>query len=365
MTVKLLDFTQEFDRVKLQHGFFDDFDCPPPRQHANYTAAALTNAADLASTIIFAAGPNQGIQLESVLITPDGASAQIDNTNTSVWTVTDGTNTIVAETFNAADTFPATQTQQSLGTLAFRSLAAGGRLELAIANGTAVDTPLTVVTVEYSPLEWDGWKFIATDGGAFSFADAVGGRISITPSDGTESDNDECYLVRKLETFLIAANKPIVAKARVQFSEANTDDANVMFGLMNAWAANHLQDGGAGPAASYSGAVIYKVDGGTVWKTQVSLSTTQDSATSTKTAGGSAFQELEIRITPVNATEAIATFFVDGAQLLESTSRGLMPIEHRFTFTNATEMQLGFGVKNGGANAETLVIDAVACQQTR
>ena len=67
--------------------------------------------------------------------------------------------------------------------------------------------------------------------------------------------------------------------------------------------------------ASFSGAVIYKVDGGTVWKFVTSIGTTNTVSTSVTTAGGSAYQRLAIKIVPNSSTTALAYPIVDGKQL--------------------------------------------------
>jgi hypothetical protein len=210
------------------------------------------------------------------------------------------------------------------------------------------------------------WVTTLSDSGTASVGDAAGGIIALVASDGTVADNDEAYIESANEVFKFAADKPLLFEARVQFTEANTDDANILVGLMDAVAANSLQDNGAGPPASYSGAVFFKIDGGTVWQTETSLSTTQttNELTSTnvnnlskkaQTAGGSAYQVLRIEYMPYSSTNAYVTFFVDGVAVAQ----------HDYVFTSATEMQIALGVKNGGANLETLNVDYVSCSQER
>jgi hypothetical protein len=58
---------------------------------------------------------------------------------------------------------------------------------------------------------------------------------------------------------------------------------------------------------------------------------------------------------PYSATNAYVSFSVDG----------VLCAQHDYIFTSATEMQLAFGVKNGGANNETLNVDYVSCTQSR
>lgn len=191
--------------------------------------------------------------------------------------------------------------------------------------------------------------------------DAVGGILAITP--GAATDNDECYVESPNETFLFADNKPLIFEARVQFTEANTDDANIFVGVVDAVAANLLVDNGAGPKTTASGAAFYKVDGGTVWRCWTSKSTTQTINTTGVTAGGASYQTLRIEVQDFSSTECEVTFFIDGVQCRDATTND--PIVHRITMASATEMQIGLGVKNGDTNIETLNVDYVAAYQLR
>lgn len=212
----------------------------------------------------------------------------------------------------------------------------------------------------------DMFTIVATDSGTVTAGDAAGGVLTLNPSDGTVVNNDETYIKGTKEVFLFAADKPLVFEARVKFTEGSTDDANILVGLANAVAANHLQDDGAGPPASYSGAVFFKVDGGTVWNCETSISTTQTttelSATNAnnisktaQTAGG-AYQTLRIEFLPYSSTKADVRFYIDGT----------LVARHDFTFTSATEMQICFGIKNGAdTTVEALLVDYVGCYQKR
>lgn len=199
------------------------------------------------------------------------------------------------------------------------------------------------------------WTSVLTDSGTASVGDAANGILALVASDGTVADNDEAYIKSTKEIALFANNKPFVFEASIQFSEANTDDANVCVGLMNAVGADSIQDNGAGPAASYSGAVFYKVDGGTTWYAESSLGATQNTTALTDTAGGSAYQKLRIEFKPFSSTQANVAFYINDAH----------KCSHTLTYTSATEMQLFAGVKNGGANLETLNVDYISFNGVR
>ena len=198
----------------------------------------------------------------------------------------------------------------------------------------------------------------ATNSGTATVSDATGGILAIAASDSTAADNDETYVHQTTETFTFANNKPLFFEARVALSEANTDDANVLVGLKDAWAANSLLDNGGGPAASYSGAVFYKIDGGTAWLAECSISTTQTAVTLTGATfpGDGTYQKLGIEFIPTSSTVATVNFYVDGVNVGSTAA---------FTYTSATAMEAGVGVKNGDTNNETLNVDYITCWQVR
>lgn len=209
----------------------------------------------------------------------------------------------------------------------------------------------------------DEWTTVATDSGTAAVGDTANGELLLNPSDGTVADNDEIYVKATNETLLFAANRAICFAALVKWTEGNTDDLNVAVGFMNAVGANTILDDGGGPKASFSGAVFYKVDGGTVWRCRSSIGTTNTDSITNITAGGSAYQLLEIEFRAIDATLGEISFLIDGAVVNDSNNR---PIKHQITYTGATEMQAFFGAKNGAnTTVETLKIDAAAYWQSR
>lgn len=200
-------------------------------------------------------------------------------------------------------------------------------------------------------------KFTDTSGdsgAAVANVDAAGGVVTLTTG---ATDNNECYLLSTKELFLFAANKPLVVCARLKYTEANTDDANVAFGLMNAVGADSILDNGGGMKASYSGAVFYKIDGGTLWNVETSIATTRTgnallSAANSldkiaHTAGSTAYQNLEIESIPYSSTNHRVNFYIDGAHVYSIDQ----------VYTSVTEMMVFVGVKAGDTNSEVVSVD--------
>jgi len=239
-------------------------------------------------------------------------------------------------------------------------LAAGSQVELAITNAGTADLNSTVchsslVLADYNNFPAPGLKVIATDGGTCTISDGAKGICALSPG---ATDNDEIYLVLTTETLKFAAGKVWVAEALIQFTEANTDDANIIFGMANAVAANMLIDDGAGPRVTGDYVAIWKVDGSTVWRAGVQSNGTQKPTTDTDsevTAGGSSYQTLRIKVSCETSAKAIAEFEVDGQNIATI----------HFDYASATEMQLFAGAKDGSGNAETLNIDLFGFEAVR
>lgn len=206
----------------------------------------------------------------------------------------------------------------------------------------------------------DGWTSLVADAGTgASVADGVRGTLAITTA---ATDNNEADVRTTTEIFLGAAGKPLWGRGRIQYTEANTDDANIMFGFMSALAANSLIDDGAGVRASGSIAVIYKVDGGTVWRCHSRDNSAATDTVSITTAGGSSYQELGIEIVEYTTLSANIIFTVDSLPLRDANNN---VITHRWLYASLTEMNFGAYAKAGGANGETLNVDWMGAGQVR
>lgn len=211
---------------------------------------------------------------------------------------------------------------------------------------------------------------VLTDSGTAAVGDAHGGGLVLSPSDGGVSDEDEAYVKSTNELFLFSNNKPLLFEAIINYSEAATNAANVGVGFCSAVAADTLRDAGAGMQTSFSGAVIYKVDGGTVWKCKSSIGSTATDSTSTSTAGGGVNERLRIEVRVVNSYAEVSYFrsgvndlissstAIPAVPLIDSTT--LKPIKHTFAITSATEMNAFIGVKNGTAAQQAVTVKRIA-----
>lgn len=93
-----------------------------------------------------------GITITSVsVLNQENTAAGINDANTLVYTIRNGLggSTIVAETFDTTTTWPIANVEQSLGTLANTTVAAGTVITMQITQGANADAPAHWLVVEY------------------------------------------------------------------------------------------------------------------------------------------------------------------------------------------------------------------------
>lgn len=208
----------------------------------------------------------------------------------------------------------------------------------------------------------DGWTSLVSDGGtSVTVSDAVGGRVSLVTG---ATDNNEVDVRTTTEIFLVADNKALRFECRAQYTEANTDDANVMHGFMSALGANALVDDGAGVRTTGNYFVFFKVDGGTTWQVRSRNGTETETNSTGVTAGGASFQKFRIEIdNEGSGTNVEVKYFIDDQQCRDATT--MLPIVHTIAVSGSTEMNAGHYIKAGDTNSETLVVDYTYASQKR
>lgn len=169
------------------------------------------------------------------------------------------------------------------------------------------------------------------------------------------ADNDYHLMSSGAEFIKFQANKPVYFEAKIKLTEANTDDANWVIGLTDTLTTGFLGDDGAGPAASYDGAVFFKVDGTMQIQFETSNAGTQVTNASLATFTSGAEYTLGLKFNPGDGTTGTVTPYVNGTA----------GTAHDITLAGLEEMHLVFGVKAGGANAETLSVDYLYVEATR
>ena len=198
------------------------------------------------------------------------------------------------------------------------------------------------------------WTSFSTGTSGHVLQDTAGGSLAISTQPSTPADNDEAYDSSIQEIFTFAATKKLWFEARVHLTEANTDDANIIVGLSDKVGTGTLTAAGGGPQADYDGAVFFKVDGGTVWQFESSNATTQVTDSSVATFTSASIYKLGFYF-DATATTSRIIYYIDGVQ------KGTQAI----TLSGLLPMHVLLGIRNGGANIETLIVDYVKVAQLR
>jgi hypothetical protein len=188
--------------------------------------------------------------------------------------------------------------------------------------------------------------------GTTGTAAGIGGWMHLY-SDG--DDNDESYAVTSGESWLFAEGKKLWFECSIACTEASTNKAGYIIGLSDAAGENMLQDAAGGPAASYDGAVFYKMDGTMNIYFETSNAGTQAAATTMKT-------------TCVSGTEYRLGFYYDGTAttgVITPYIDGVAKTAQNITNSGLAEMELFFGVKCGGGGEEHLEVNWIKCVQLR
>ena len=188
--------------------------------------------------------------------------------------------------------------------------------------------------------------------GTGGVVDLLGGWMNVS---ATNTDNFGTTLSTIGESFVFDTDKKFILKCRVQLTEGNTDDANWAIGVSTVATKDFLQNDGAGPAATYDGAVFFKVDG--TMKIQFETSNAGTQVTNATLADF------------VSATSYNLAFIYDyGDGVTGSITpyvNGTAGTAHAITIAGLETMHFVMSVKTGDTNAEAFLVDYVAISQER
>lgn len=352
---------------------YDDFNqWKPVVQNLMYSVAALGSGASL-STQVIAAFPNS-VRLQSVNIVPE-TTATISSSNTSTWLLKNGSTQIMSTVFNAssgAGAWPTADVLTSLGTIVAGTVQAGGYLTFSITGASGSITPQTLLQIGYVDLSSlpNGWQVYAPQNGNFTLGNTQGGVITLSPSDpnGSAAASDEIYLYQSLNTLEPTAGYPIYFEALIQYTEANTSDAGIFFGLASSFGTAGLITA-ASAGMKNTGTIIgfYKIDGQTNWSVIAQNGSTNFSEETTIACGTSTYQRLSVEMLDDISGYTKVVFKVDG-QLARVASFPQLPYTALLTLSGIANCSIGFGVKNGASvtgGAESLNIDYVGVAESR
>jgi hypothetical protein len=193
------------------------------------------------------------------------------------------------------------------------------------------------------------WTKVAASTGTLALEATAphGGQLKLLTA---ATDNDST-IAKAPVNFVGAAGKRMAFEFRLKLTEGNTDDAGVVVGLASDQAATLMQADGAGPAASYSGIVFFKVDGGTVWQFETSNGATQTTDTNVGSRTSAAWIRLGAVLEPSDdGLSYEVTPYVDGAIAGEPQT---------LLIASLAVMGLTILLKSGNTNVETMHVDYV------
>lgn len=214
----------------------------------------------------------------------------------------------------------------------------------------------------FDDFEWyvTGHRFtsLAVDAGASAaVGDAAGGVLTLTT--GATLYN-EAAVKTTAAVFQFAADRPLVGEWCLKYAEAAATAANVAVGFCDAAGADLLLDAGAGPKASYSGAMVYKATGATTWSFQTALGAAKTTTPLAAPAGLGVAQTIRIEAREVGGVvELVPT--IDGLQATDAATG--RPVKHKIALGAPALMQQFAYVKAGSAASEAVGLDYVAGYQ--
>lgn len=235
---------------------------------------------------------------------------------------------------------------------------------------------------------WDDFHFYS-DGTLWTKGTTGAGSPTVTNVDnvnglmrifGGTTANDEAWLATTRKNFLpqsaptaspLPAGKTLVCEARINFQEANTNNACIYFGFCDSFATGLLTASTGVPKNSFSGMGIYLQQGDTtpVWRTIVSNGSTQSKHTANgqvAAPGLATDQTLRIEARVMSATVCEVVYFVDNQPVFDAAvTNANFRVKDQFTYTSLNKMGVGVYLLNVSTTAETVLVDYIGAWQLR
>lgn len=194
--------------------------------------------------------------------------------------------------------------------------------------------------------------------------DAAGGILSI---ETTATPDNDGYISNMREIFSFTGTKRLTFEVWLKHATLGTITPSLIVGLSDTVAADSMLADGTGPMITYTGAVFFKAEDGTVWQFETSSTTNQNTSSSVCAFTDDTYQILRFEYMPTSATTATVTPYtrvttgsswVKGTTLAFETSSSIIP-------TTPQLMHLFFGIRTHEGTAEFLFVDYVRVVQER
>jgi hypothetical protein len=194
-------------------------------------------------------------------------------------------------------------------------------------------------------------------------AAAAAGIVTLTNA-GTTA-NDEVYLFSRQALFTPGSNHNAYLTAYIQWTEQNTNQANVFFGIMSGVASGALVSGNGGMRTTGTCIGLHKVGGGTNWiahaQNPSGSTSTLDDLSTTQAGNSATYTKLEIEIMAQYGSTAEISYRVENV-LLRYNNNNQQVIKHQLDLTSLAAAELCVLLRAGttATNAESLLIDYAA-----
>jgi len=206
------------------------------------------------------------------------------------------------------------------------------------------------------------WTALAADAGASvgCVSTGVGGLLAVATG---AVDNNEAAVATTHRLFRPAEDRPMLAEARVQFTESAVSAANVFVGFSEGLGtADLLLDNGAGLKGGLHAVGFAKFEGETSWRCVATRPGSLQAVVGQTPAGGGVWQTLRVELQPIEANAAEVTFYCDDQPIRDAQGQSVKLVTSLAGFP---ALQAGGAVKAGSAAGETLLLDYFSASQLR
>jgi len=188
--------------------------------------------------------------------------------------------------------------------------------------------------------------------------DGLGGIVK------TFSDNvDDCYdgFASPAESFIFNTTKPLSFAIRMKLTEVNTNNANWCLGVSDTLTTGMLQTAGAGPIASYDGAIFFKLEEIMYIQFETSNAATQVTNATLAVWTSGVWYQLGFDYDPNDGVTGKITPWVYN----ETTGVKTIGAVHSITISGLEEMHAFFQAGASSTEVESIEVDKIKVVQLR
>jgi hypothetical protein len=208
----------------------------------------------------------------------------------------------------------------------------------------------------------DTWQVVKGTGGSITLSSSLSGGWINIPTAASNHDYQAFFTQQPVFKIPAVSGYLLAWEAYVNVTEANTNTSSWWAGLTSVTTTGFISNTGTIPA-SFSGAVIYKTEGGLTVNAATSNATTQNKALTVTSAVSGTSLIVGMSINSNDGVTAIVTYYVStvASNVRTFVASGTLNL----TIASLANMYFGFGVNTASTNAETLTLDYVQAAMGR